>query len=298
MPDALTPFRTLQHRFEHWLFDWPETTGNRAIQLVATPLRYAYALLRDLFGGDLGLRAMGLVYSSLFALVPVVAVSFAVLKAFGYHRELEPVLAEFLRPLGEKGIELTVKFMQFVENAQTTVLGTVGFVIPVYTVIVMIERSRARSTSLARRAPAQPGPARHRIHDHHGGRTSPDGCRDGAADAHRDQRHGGASLGAGRYAGSARSLRALRADHRAVLVPVQLHAEHARALASGVHRRPVRWCCVGWRRRDLYSDRRLRDAGRGDLCRLRDRAAVHGVAAPELADHAARRTAELLRAAP
>jgi membrane protein len=160
LADALTPFRTLQHRFEHWLFDWPEQTGSRAIQLVATPLGYAYALLRDLFGGDLGLRAMGLVYSSLFALVPVVAVSFSVLKAFGYHRELEPVLFEFLRPLGEKGTELTVKIMQFVENAQTTVLGTVGFVILIYTVIVMIQKIEGalnftwhveRPRSLARR---------------------------------------------------------------------------------------------------------------------------------------------------
>ncbi|MGB7738347.1 MAG: YhjD/YihY/BrkB family envelope integrity protein, partial [Steroidobacteraceae bacterium] len=135
MADALTPFRSLQHRFEHWLFDWPEQTASRAIQLVTTPLAYVYALLRDLLGGDLGLRAMGLVYSSLFAMVPVVAVSFSVLKAFGYHRELEPVLFEFLRPLGEKGTELTVRIMQFVENAQTTMLGTVGFVILIYTVI-------------------------------------------------------------------------------------------------------------------------------------------------------------------
>ena len=140
LTDALTPFRTLLHGFEHWLFDWPEQTGSRAIQLLATPLRYAYALVRDLFGGDLGLRAMGLVYSSLFALVPVVAVSFSVLKAFGYHRELEPVLYEFLRPLGGKGTELTVKIMEFVENAQTTVLGSVGFVILLYTVIVMIQK--------------------------------------------------------------------------------------------------------------------------------------------------------------
>jgi membrane protein len=160
LPAALTPFRTLQHRFEHWLFDWPEQTGSRAIQLAMAPLGYAYALLRDLLGGDLGLRAMGLVYSSLFALVPVVAVSFSVLKAFGYHRELEPVLYEFLRPLGEKGTELTVKIMQFVENAQTTVLGTVGFVILIYTVIVMIQKIEGalnftwhveRPRSLARR---------------------------------------------------------------------------------------------------------------------------------------------------
>jgi len=158
---ALTPLRRLQHRFEYWLFDWPEQTGHRAVNLLAIPLRYAYALLRDLFGGDLGLRAMGLVYSSLFALVPVIAVSFAVLKAFGYHRELEPVLFEFLRPLGEKGYELTAKIMQFVENAQTTVLGTVGFIFLLYTVIVMIQKIEdalnftwhvERPRSLARRA--------------------------------------------------------------------------------------------------------------------------------------------------
>ena len=87
-------------RIEHWLFDLPESLGGRPLRLVATPLRYLYALLRDLARGDLGLRAMSLVYSTLFAIVPVVAVAFSVLKAFGYHRELEPVLYEFLRPLG------------------------------------------------------------------------------------------------------------------------------------------------------------------------------------------------------
>ena len=133
-------FQQLHHRFEYWLFDLPEEVDSRTLPLLVGPLRYAYALLRDFVRGDLGLRAMGLVYTSLFALVPVVAVSFAVLKAFGYHRELEPVLFEFLRPLGDKGYELTAQIMQFVENAQTTVLGTVGFVILIYAVIVMIEK--------------------------------------------------------------------------------------------------------------------------------------------------------------
>jgi membrane protein len=137
---APNPFRPLQLRFEYWLFDLPDVVGSRALRLLTGPLRYAYALLRDFIRGDLGLRAMGLVYSSLFALVPVVAVSFSVLKAFGYHRELEPVLFEFLRPLGDKGTELTSRIMQFVENAQTTVLGTVGFVILIYTVIMMIQK--------------------------------------------------------------------------------------------------------------------------------------------------------------
>ena len=138
---AATPlFRTLQLRFEYWLFDLPEELIGRAARLAVGPLRYLYALVRDFVRGDLGLRAMGLVFSSLFALVPVVAVSFSVLKAFGYHRELEPVLFEFLRPLGVRGYELTASIMQFVSNAQTTVLGTVGFVFLLITVITMIQK--------------------------------------------------------------------------------------------------------------------------------------------------------------
>lgn len=138
---ASTPLlRSLHLRFEYWLFDLPVDVGGRAVQLALVPLRYLYALGRDFVRGDLGLRAMGLVYSSLFAIVPVVAVAFSVLTAFGYHRELEPVLFEFLRPLGVKGYELTANIMKFVENAQTTVLGTVGFVFLLYTVISMIQK--------------------------------------------------------------------------------------------------------------------------------------------------------------
>jgi membrane protein len=132
--------RSLHLRFEYWLFDLPEEVVGSAARLALGPLRYLYALVRDFLRGELGLRAMSLVYSSLFALVPGIAVSFSVLKAFGYHRELEPVLFEFLRPLGVRGYELTASVMQFVENAQTTVLGTVGFLFLLYTVITMIQK--------------------------------------------------------------------------------------------------------------------------------------------------------------
>jgi hypothetical protein len=89
----------------------------------------------------------------------VVAVSFSV-KPFGYHRELEPVLFEFLLPLGDNGYDLTVKIMEFVENVQGTLLGTVGFVFLLYSVISMIQKVEAafnvvwhveRPRSLARR---------------------------------------------------------------------------------------------------------------------------------------------------
>jgi len=77
---------------------------------------------------------------TLFAIVPVIAVAFAVLKAFGYHRELEPVLFEFLRPLGDQGYRLTASIMGFVENVQGTLVGTIGFAILLYTVVSMIQK--------------------------------------------------------------------------------------------------------------------------------------------------------------
>ncbi len=164
-------FRTLHLRFEYWLFDLPEEVGGRALRLLLVPLRYLYALVRDFIRGDLGLRAMGLVFSSLFAIVPVVAVSFSVLKAFGYHRELEPVLFEFLRPLGPKGYELTANIMTFVENAQTTLLGTAGLRVPDLHRHHDDPEGRGRpQLHLARRAPAQPCQAPQRVPGHHADR--------------------------------------------------------------------------------------------------------------------------------
>ena len=62
------------------------------------------------------------------------------LKLFGYDRELEPVLYEFLRPLGEQATTVTARIMGFVENVQGTILGTIGFVFLIYTVVTMIQK--------------------------------------------------------------------------------------------------------------------------------------------------------------
>ena len=160
LPEPRAIFPALHLKVEHWLFDLPEAVGGRALRWVAAPLRHLYALLRDLARGELGLRAMSLVYTTLFAIVPVVAVAFSVLKAFGYHRELEPALRDFLRPLGEQGARLTASIMGFVENVQGTLLGTVGVVFLLYTAISMIQKVEGalnftwhveRPRSLARR---------------------------------------------------------------------------------------------------------------------------------------------------
>jgi membrane protein len=103
-------------------------------------LRYPYALLRDLWQGDLNLRAMGLVYTTLLSIVPLVAFAFAVLKGLGLHHELEPVIYEFLRPIGDQAYGMTKQMVDFVDNTRGGVLGSVGLGLLLYTVISTVQK--------------------------------------------------------------------------------------------------------------------------------------------------------------
>lgn len=104
-------------------------------------LRHAYVVVDDLARGELTLRAMSLVYTTLLSLVPLMAVSFSVLKAFGMHnKQLEPVLLRFLAPMGAQGIEITDKIIGFIDNVKIGVLGTFGIALLFYTAISLIQK--------------------------------------------------------------------------------------------------------------------------------------------------------------
>ena len=120
------------------LFDAPEHRANKPL-LVG--LRYAYALLRDLLQGQLSLRAMSLVYTTLLSVAPLLALAFAVLKGLGYSQYLEPVLYQFLQPIGDiKAAELTANMMHSVNGVRGGVLGSLGLALLLYTVISTIQK--------------------------------------------------------------------------------------------------------------------------------------------------------------
>lgn len=132
----------LRRRVEQLLFDrhdLPVAPANWLLDL----LRYPYALARDLLTGELNLRAMSLVYTTLLSLVPLVAFAFAVLKGLGVHRDLEPLIFEVLRPVGERASEITAQIMDFVERVRGGVLGSVGLAFLLYTVVTTIQKLEA-----------------------------------------------------------------------------------------------------------------------------------------------------------
>ncbi len=109
-------------------------------RIIAGVLRNAYAVLRDIVSGQLTLRAMSLVYTTLLSVVPLIAFSFSVLKGLGVHKELEEKLYTILEPLGDKGVEITDQVMHIVHNVNGSVLGGIGLSFFIFTAISMVQK--------------------------------------------------------------------------------------------------------------------------------------------------------------
>lgn len=126
-------------KYKQWLW---QKSGNDsfAMKSLRTILQIISAILDDLKQGQLSLRAMSLVYTTIISLVPLFAISFSVLKGLGAHNQIRPFLLNALDALGEKKFEITDKILGFVDNIQVGVLGAVGIAVLIYTVIGMMQK--------------------------------------------------------------------------------------------------------------------------------------------------------------
>jgi len=102
--------------------------------------RYAFALIRDLSTGEINLRAMSLVYTTVLAVVPMLAFAFALAKGLGVHEEMEPQLQRLLQPIGPRADELTQTIISFVDNVSGGLLALVSIGLLLLTVISMAKK--------------------------------------------------------------------------------------------------------------------------------------------------------------
>ena len=132
---------TFRQKVERWI--WGDVLSQRFNvwgRILETVLRYLYALIRDIVKGQLTLRSMSLVYTTLLSVVPLIAFSFSVLKGFGVHNELRPLLFNVLEPLGEQGAKITEDIFALVDNVRGGVLGGVSLAFFIYTAISMVQK--------------------------------------------------------------------------------------------------------------------------------------------------------------
>lgn len=102
-----------------------------------------YVVIRDLMQGPLFLHADSLVYTTLLSFVPLLAFCFSVLKGFGVHNTLEPLLLGILDPLGARAQEITIQVIAFIDRMEVRILGALGLALLIYTVISVIQKIEA-----------------------------------------------------------------------------------------------------------------------------------------------------------
>lgn len=134
---------TISARIRQWL--WRPGLAQRPLPLrmAIVVARYIYGLLRELFSGQLTLRAMSLVYITLLSIVPLLAFCFAIFKGFGTHNNLKDELYTLMDPLGEQGVKITDWVINTVDNVEGSVLGTLSLAFFVYTAIAMVQKVEA-----------------------------------------------------------------------------------------------------------------------------------------------------------
>ncbi len=122
--------RKLQELLDNLI--WSDALSNTGPlgKIAATLLRYSYGVVRDFLTGQLTLRAMSLVYTTLLSVVPLLAFSFALLKGFGVFEEMKEDLTEFfIANLGPQGEEITDEVLRLVDNVFATVANVRGSVL-------------------------------------------------------------------------------------------------------------------------------------------------------------------------
>jgi membrane protein len=81
------------------------------------------------------LRASALAYSTILAIVPLLAIAFSVMKGLGVQSHIERVLISYLTAEQE---ELTTRIFDYIANTDFKVLGVMGTVMLTYAVLVML----------------------------------------------------------------------------------------------------------------------------------------------------------------
>lgn len=126
---------------ESWLWRDLDHATPRWQRYVMRALQIAWAVLRDIAEGHVSLRAMSLVYYTVIAIVPLLALTFAVLKGLGVHNAMEPALLGLLQPfMGEYSNQITSNVVSFVDNVRVDVLSVVSLGVLLYTVLTMMQQ--------------------------------------------------------------------------------------------------------------------------------------------------------------
>lgn len=123
-------------------FIWQQGISNQPWwrRTLLLSIQILIAVIRDLLQGQLSLRAMSLVFTTVIGFFPLFALSFAILKGLGVHNAMEPTLLTLLEPLGDRATEITEQILGYVDNLQVQLIGVTMLGIFIYIVLDMMHK--------------------------------------------------------------------------------------------------------------------------------------------------------------
>jgi membrane protein len=130
--------RALRSRMLDPLWHAEPADLTRVKRLLSSFMKIVFLVGRDFIENLVKLQAMALAFKTLLSIAPLLAVIFSILKGFGVHNRIQPVLAEALAPLGDKGQEVTSHLIGFVDKMSAGALGSVGVVTLFITVLSLM----------------------------------------------------------------------------------------------------------------------------------------------------------------
>ena len=97
-----------------------------------------FLVVRSYVEDRLPIRAAALVYSTLLAIFPVLAISFFLLRGFGYHLKIEPQLMEWAKPFGDQVVALVPQIIQGISELNLRLFPILGFAVLLISIIAIV----------------------------------------------------------------------------------------------------------------------------------------------------------------
>lgn len=139
--DRRSMWRDWARRIGDWVWERDLEQAGALERTAFTTIRLTHALIRRLWDGQLTLRAMSLVYTTLLTVVPLLAFSVSLLAAFGVHNVLRPVLVQLLLPLGSGTAgKVADHVIALASNIKIGVLGVLGLALLLFAVVSLLHK--------------------------------------------------------------------------------------------------------------------------------------------------------------
>ncbi|MBN1958245.1 MAG: YihY/virulence factor BrkB family protein [Desulfuromonadales bacterium] len=122
-------------RIRHVLWELNPNELSPWRRLLLRQLQTAVLVFRDFKVNQCLLRAAALTYYTMLSLVPLLALTFALLKAFGVQNLLQPLIIEKLN-VGDGQIAEAI--LSYINNTQVAQLGTFGLVFLIFAVVSLL----------------------------------------------------------------------------------------------------------------------------------------------------------------